>query len=50
MSLLKKLWDCFTSPSETVKILTESEPALADQEISYGSQIVVVFLPAKELL
>ena len=30
MSLLKKLWDCFTSPSETVKILTESEPALAD--------------------
>ena len=30
MSLLKKLWNCFTSPSETVKILTKSEPTLAD--------------------
>ena len=30
MSLLKKLWSCFTSPSETVKILTKSEPTLAD--------------------
>ena len=30
MSLLKKLWGCFTSPSETVKVFTKSEPTLAD--------------------
>ena len=30
MSLLKKLWNCFTSPSETVKVFTKSEPTLAD--------------------
>ena len=30
MSLLKKLWGCFTSPSETIKVITKSEPTLAD--------------------